>query len=86
LSDFYPLKPFRLGKRETLLQIISAYPLATLISGNRCTDDISLVPLMADVRRDGQMILTGHVDKNNPQAGKLVPGEPVAFVLKGPDA
>lgn len=40
---------------------------------------------MLDERQGEQMILTGHVDRNNPQADKLVPGESVAFVFNGPD-
>jgi len=86
LTEFYPLQPFRIRKREALLQIINNYPLATLISGNQSADEISLIPLIVDVRSDEQMILTGHVDRNNPQAAKLIPGESVAFIFNGPDA
>lgn len=86
MSDFYPLKPFRITQHEAMLQIISAYPLATLISGSESEKDISLIPLMGDLDQDGAIVLTGHVDGNNPQTDKLVPGEHVAFVFNGPDA
>lgn len=86
MSEHYPLPPFRIRQRAALLRIIETYPLATLISGIDGANDISLVPLLAGEGPEGTMTLTGHVDRNNPQASKLVPGENVAFVFNGPDS
>jgi transcriptional regulator len=69
-----------------LIQIIETFPLATLISGIDDTNDISLVPLLVAKGANGALSLIGHVDKNNPQARRLVPDENVAFVFNGPDS
>ena len=86
MSGNYPLRPFRISRRDALFQIIAEYPLATLISGIDAQSDISLVPMMVRANNDDQATLVGHVDRNNPQAVRLVPGESVAFVFQGPDA
>ncbi len=86
MTEHYPLRPFRIVSRNAIDEIITTFPLATLITGSRDTADLSLVPLMLDVRPDGKTTLTGHLDRNNPQIGKLEPGQGVSFVFSGPNS
>ena len=82
MPDSYPLKPFRIWKPAVLRRVIDEYPLATLMSGVAGTAEISLIPLLLDAE-GSQWTLEGHLDRNNPHSGQLVPGEPVSFVFQG---
>lgn len=67
-------------------RVINTYPLATLVSGLRSATELSLLPLMLDIGPGGTTMLTGRMDRNNPQVKQLKPGEGVAFVFNGPNA
>ena len=79
----YRRAPFVEQDPATLLELMRAYPLATLIrSGNELAAD--LVPLEVD-HTDGQWRLRGHVARANPlwSAGD---GQPVLALFQGPQA
>ena len=85
MNDAYPLKAFSVHETETLLAIMRLYPLATLISGSAGNAQLTLIPLLVQQDKDGQMVLSGHLDRNNEHAARLVPGAPVSFQFVGPD-
>ncbi len=86
MSDRYPLPQFRISKKSTLARIIECYPLATVITGSSQPPRISLLPLVPTIEDDEVVLLTGHLDRNNPQAVGMAVGNDVSFVFRGPDA
>ena len=82
----YPLRPFRITEKNMLCAVIRQYPLATLFSGSAGQAQITLIPLMVEQRASGEIVLSGHLDRNNAQAEAIVPGAPISFQFLGPDA
>lgn len=82
----YPLPPFRISRKETLREIIRAYPLATLISGAAGNARITLLPLLVQFDGEDEIILSGHIDRNNQHSKELQAGAPVSFQFVGPDS
>ncbi len=64
-----------------MIEVINHYSLATLISVKDNVPFISHLPL---IYKSGK--LTGHIDKNNPQAKLLTKNTPVTVIFSGPDA
>ena len=86
MPDNYPLKPFRIASTDTLCAIIRQYPLATLFSGAAGQALITLIPLLVDHKASGEIVLSGHLDRNNAHADAIEPGAPISFQFLGPDA
>ena len=82
----YPLKPFRVTSKDTLCAVIRQYSLATLFSGTAGQAHITLIPLLVDRKASGEIVLSGHLDRNNAHADALEPGAPISFQFLGPDA
>ena len=86
MSDLYPLKPFRIEQRDTLVAILRQYPLLTLFTGEAGSSMMSLIPVLVEEGDGGRLYLLGHLDKNNAQVKSLEVGHAVSFHCKGPDA
>ena len=86
MNEAYPLKPFRILRRETLCEIMRMYPLATLVSGQAGEARVTLLPLLTEKTHDDRIYLSGHLDRNNDHARELEPGAPVSFQFQGPDS
>ncbi len=86
VKDAYPLAPFRIQSRPTLCAVMRAYPLATVISGAAGSASTSLIPLLVRHDDNDQIVLSGHLDRNNAHAAELQPGAPVSFHFVGPDS
>lgn len=63
-----------------MLEVIKAYPLATVVSISENEPYITHIPL---VYKDN--ILVGHIDKFNPHAELLKDGKDVTVIFSGPD-
>ena len=88
-NDRYPLRPFRIDNLASIVDIVRAFPLATVITNSASSDathDITLLPLMIKVDAADNARLIGHLDRNNPQADALVEGAALSFVFNGPNA
>ena len=86
MTDNYPLRPFRITSKETLCAVIRQYPLATLFSGAAGQARITLIPLLVDQKATSEIVLSGHLDRNNAHADAIEPGAPISFQFLGPDA
>jgi transcriptional regulator len=86
MNEYYPRKPFRIQSRETLCEVVRTYPLATLMSGKAGNANITLVPMLVDFDGGGDIVLTGHVDRNNEHVHELQKGRPISFQFVGPDS
>lgn len=76
----YPPHHHQTHDKYHMIEVIKAYPLATLIS---IKDDEPLVTHLPLVyREDGKLI--GHIDKFNPQVGLLRDHNPVTIIFSGP--
>jgi transcriptional regulator len=62
------------------------YPLATLMSGRAGSATITLVPMLVDMDEQDDIVLTGHIDRNNEHTGLLVSGKDVSFQFLGPES
>ena len=85
MNRSYPLKPFRIGSRNTICEVIRTYPLATLVSGEAGRAKITLVPMLVDVDDRDDIVLTGHIDRNNDHREELQAGGAISFQFLGPD-
>lgn len=81
-SDVYPLRPFQAYDPDKLQRVISAYPLATVISQGRPFPAVSQVPLIYDSVGN---VLRGHLDRNNPHCAELQRGGNIYSVFNGPN-
>lgn len=86
MNEAYPLQPFRIRSRETLCDVMRAFPLATLVSGSAGSALMTLLPLLVDRDEAGGIVLSGHLDINNAHARELQAGAPVSFLFVGPDS
>ena len=77
----YPPKPYQNRSLPHLLEVVSAYPLATVISVENNHPMITHIPL---IYHQGKLI--GHLDKQNPQAKLLKNNQPVTAIFSGPQA
>lgn len=75
----YPPQQHQDTNRDHLIEVINAYPLATLISVKDNKPLISHLPLMYS---EGKLI--GHLDKYNPQAELLKDNNEVTILFSGP--
>jgi len=81
-SDVYPLRPFQVCDPDKLQRVISAYPLATVISQGGDFPAVSQVPLIFDPVAN---VLRGHLDRNNPHCAELKRGGNICSVFNGPN-
>lgn len=82
-SNRYPLKPFQQTDFAKIKQVISRYPLATLISQGEAYPTVSQVPLILD---EEEANLLGHFDRNNPHCETILQGGNIYCVFNGPNA
>ncbi|MCM2323062.1 MAG: FMN-binding negative transcriptional regulator [Oligoflexia bacterium] len=52
---------------EALLKIIRAYPFATVVTQGKDGPFVSHLPVIVEVRGQGEVVLLGHMAKGNPQ-------------------
>ena len=76
----YPPKQHQDNEIDHLIEIIKAYPLATVISVDNNLPLITHLPLIYE---DGKLI--GHIDINNPQAKLLKENREVTLIFGGPE-
>ncbi len=86
MKDAYPLAPFRIENRPTLCAVMRAYPLATVICGAAGSAAMTLIPLLVEQDNSDQIVLSGHLDRNNAHAAELKVDAPVSFHFSGPDS
>lgn len=86
MVDAYPLRPFRVNDRDALCEIVRRYPLGSVVTGAAGEARQTLVPMLIDQDPNGQLTLSGHIDRNNPQTEALAADDPVAFHFVGPDS
>lgn len=75
----YPPPHHQDDTKEHLIEVIKAYPLATLISVKNHEPLVTHLPL---IYTDGKLV--GHIDKFNPQAELLRDGHKVTIIFGGP--
>jgi transcriptional regulator len=86
MNEHYPRKPFRIRSRETLCEVMRTYPLATLVSGIAGSATITLVPMLVDIDEQDDIVLTGHIDRNNEHTRLLQRGKDISFQFLGPES
>lgn len=77
----YPPKHHQDNNKNHMLEVIKAYPLATLISIKDNQPFITHLPL---IYRESDDKLIGHIDTFNPQANLLKHDNPVTVIFSGP--
>lgn len=75
----YPPPHHQDDHKEHMLEVIKAYPLATVIS---IKDDEPLVTHLPLIINEGKLV--GHIDKFNPQAAFMKDGHKVSLIFSGP--
>lgn len=75
----YPPKHHQDNDKNHIIEVIKAYPLATLISVKNNKPFISHLPLILNNDK-----LIGHIDKNNPQAELLANNSTITVIFSGP--
>ncbi len=80
--DRYPLRAFQERDTEKLKHVITAYPLATLISQGESFPTVSQIPLLID--SPGEK-LRGHLDRNNPHCAHILAGGGIYCLFHGPN-
>ncbi|WP_298530509.1 FMN-binding negative transcriptional regulator [uncultured Algibacter sp.] len=78
----YPPKYHQSDNITQIIEVIKAYPLATIISTKNNVPFITHLPLIYN--EEGKLI--GHIDKHNPQTQLLNNNEPITVVFSGPDS
>ncbi|OUR99403.1 transcriptional regulator [Flavobacteriales bacterium 33_180_T64] len=76
----YPPKHHQDNDQNHMIEVIKAYPLATVIS---VYDNQPLITHLPLVYENGKLI--GHIDKFNPQAAVLKDDNPVTIIFSGPN-
>ncbi|WP_452221355.1 FMN-binding negative transcriptional regulator [Lacinutrix salivirga] len=77
----YPPKQHQDNNKQHLIEVITSYPLATIISVKNNTPLITHLPLIYD---DKSETLTGHIDIYNPQTPLLKDNNDVTILFSGP--
>ncbi|MDB2612151.1 FMN-binding negative transcriptional regulator [Flavobacteriaceae bacterium] len=77
----YPIPQHQNSNRHHLIEVIKAYPLATIISVNNGSSLISHIPL---IYRESDHKLIGHIDVYNPQTKFMTDNNPVTIIFSGP--
>lgn len=80
----YPPKHHIETDISKIVQVIKAYPFATLISKNGDELLVSQLPLMLDTTRGEKGVLIGHIDKNNPHS-QILHAQKIKVLFTGPD-
>lgn len=79
----YLPKHFAETDRSALLALVRAQPFATLVTMDAGLPQVGHLPLIAEERADGSLVLRGHLAAANPQ---LQHGGPALAVFHGPHA
>ncbi|PWI30982.1 transcriptional regulator [Flavobacteriaceae bacterium LYZ1037] len=79
IMSAYPPKHHQETDLTHLLEVVKAYPLATVISVKDNNPIVTHLPLIYEAGK-----LIGHIDRNNPQAELLKKGHPVTLIFSGP--
>ena len=77
----YPPKHYQEFKKETLIEIIKRYPLATVISVDKNRPFITHLPL---IYKDD--VIYGHIDNQNSQTCLLKNNSEVTLIFSGPQS
>lgn len=80
----YPPKHHTETDINKIVQVIQAYPFATLISKTDADVFVTQLPLILDTQRGSKGVLIGHIDKNNPHA-QLLDSQKITVLFHGPD-
>jgi len=81
----YPPKYHQAKDFEKIREVITKYPLATLISVKNEECLISHIPLIHKEEKEGFGKLLGHIDRNNPQV-ELLNNQKIQVIFSTPDA
>lgn len=76
---------FRERDTEALLQIIRAYPFATVVTQGKERPFVNHLPVIVEVRGRGEVVLLGHMAKSNPQWRQFVEQDALV-IFNGPHA
>ena len=79
----YLPKSFSETDRSVLLAVVRAHPFATLVTMNANRAQAGHVPLIAEERADGSLVLRGHLALANPQVDHA---GPALAIFHGPHA
>ena len=77
---------FEESNEATLLQLIKAYPLASIVTFRKDEFDSNLIPLYPLKDKDGVIKLIGHVARNNMFWKESQENENVLAIFRGPDS
>lgn len=69
---------------QDLHKVMSAYPLATVITSLGDSLEISYVPVVAEISADGKIKISGHLSTRNPQWAHLKRGARMTMIFNGP--
>jgi transcriptional regulator len=83
--SLYQPPHFSVADRATLVELMRAHPLATLVSASGGEPHFTHLPLEVDERED-RLRLLGHVARANPHWALWQDGAPVTALFHGPDA
>lgn len=84
-ESMYLPAPFREQDVESLLQIIRSYPFATVVTHAEGKPFVNHLPIIAELRASGEIVLSGHMAKKNPQWRHFNDSETLV-VFNGPHA
>jgi transcriptional regulator len=82
----YVPPPFRAHDREAILDLVDAYPFATLVTPDPAGVDVSHVPLQLVRADDGWGRLLGHVARANPHWQRFDGVRESVAIFQGPHA
>lgn len=77
--------PIPVSEQSLLLDIINSYPLATVITHDGNSIEISQLPVVVEIKKDGELSIKGHLSTRNPQWSHLKKGATMVLVFNGPN-
>ncbi|WP_413570695.1 FMN-binding negative transcriptional regulator [Bdellovibrio sp. HCB117] len=77
--------PIPVSEPSILLEIINQYPLATVITHDGDSVEISQLPVVVKMKEDGKFFIQGHLSTRNPQWRHLKAGATMVLVFNGPN-
>ncbi len=81
----YTPKHFAEPETDTLLQLIAAAPLGTLVVNSESGLEANHIPFIHEVRDDGSCVLRAHIPRANPLSDLLRSATPCLVIFNGPD-
>lgn len=77
---------FAMNDPDEIDAILAEYPFGILLTADKDgLPSVSHIPMLAE-RREGALIITGHIARANPQAGAIREGAPALAIFSGPHA